>query len=201
MSAHNIVLSLREDGVAADEVEVLVAGIPEVSVAVSGRRTTSRPAGRLFRTRVEIDADTSASIRVVEDLLRGALADSWDRWFKTDACEIDDLCVPVVSVDHRDRHTATLLTDAPVPDQERFCLRMSGAAIEVDGIYVVWDLVPDAEIVRRFLDGVQLSDDEPEPAEAAAEPEPDPLVLKQVRAIRRRAERKVSKLLAAGKAA
>ena len=184
MGDHGIELELRERK--GSSLTFGVSGIPPV-VIERAPGTVARRIGALSRVRVVVPEEASVKLRLMEDLFATAIRDQWSRWFKSDVSELDDLIVPVISINGKGQHVATMMTadDWAQASTEASC-RLESAVFDKDGLSTYWSI------------------------EAIAEPEPEPdtwdvdaafekekrraMKARKARAIRRLAEKKVAAL-------
>jgi hypothetical protein len=186
MFSSSIGLELRERK--GNSLTFGVTGIPPV-VIERAPGTVVRRVGAMSRVKVVVSEEASEKLRIMEDLFTGAIRDQWDRWFKSDVSELDDLVVPVISINGKGQHVATMMTadDWSEGSMEASC-KLASAVFDKDGLSTYWSIEtvpagPEPEAVTE-LD-----------VDAAFEKEKRrALKAKKARAIRRLAEKQVAAL-------
>ena len=200
MFSSSIELELRERK--GNSLTFGVSGIPPVMIE-RAPGTVVRSVGALSRVKVVVPESASEKLRLMEDLFAGAIRDQWSRWFKSDVSELDDLVVPVISINGKGQHVATMLTADTWPqDSVEASCRLASAVFDKDGLSTYWS-----------IEAIETQVQEPEP-EPELEPEEAPtkavsqsdvdavfekekrraLKAKKARAIRRMAEKQVAAL-------
>jgi hypothetical protein len=207
MFSSSIELELRERK--GNALTFGVSGIPPVMIE-RAPGTVVRSVGALSRVKVVVPESASEKLRLMEDLFSGAIRDQWSRWFKSDVSDLDDLVVPVISINGKGQHVATMLTaDSWPQDSVEASCRLASAVFDKDGLSTYWAIeavVPEPVAVAAVA---------PEPAVAGPEPEVEALTkavsdldvdavfekekrralkAKKARAIRRLAEKQVAAL-------
>lgn len=170
-----------------------VSGIPPVTIE-RAPGTVVRRIGAMSRVKVVVSEEASEKLRVMEDLFTGAIRDQWDRWFKSDVSELDDLIVPVISINGKGQHIATMMTadDWAQGSMEASC-KLASAVFDKDGLSTYWSIEAvsaEPEPVAEPESGLTASD-----VDAIFEKEKRrALKAKKARAIRRLAEKQVAAL-------
>lgn len=167
-----------------------VSGIPPVTIE-RAPRTVVRRIGAMSRVKVVVSEEASEKLRLMEDLFAGAMRDQWDRWFKSDVSELDDLIVPVISINGKGQHVATMMTadDWDQGSVEASC-KLASAVFDKDGLSTYWTI--EAVLAEPEPVAAGLTESE---VDAIFEKEKRrALKAKKARAIRRLAEKQVAAL-------
>lgn len=197
MFSSSIELELRERK--GNSLTFGVAGIPPVMIE-RAPGTVVRSVGALSRVKVVVPESASEKLRLMEDLFSGAIRDQWSRWFKSDVSDLDDLVVPVISINAKGQHVATMLTaDAWPQDCLEASCRLAAAVFDKDGLSTYWSIeavapepeppvaVPEVEVLSKAVSNFDV--------DAVFEKEKRrALKAKKARAIRRLAEKQVAAL-------
>jgi hypothetical protein len=187
MFSHSIELELRERK--GNSLTFGVSGIPPVMIE-RAPGTVARRVGALSRVKVVVSEEASSKLRTMEDLFAGAIRDQWSRWFKSDVSELDDLVVPVISINGKGQHVATMMTadEWPQESMEASC-RLASAVFDKDGLSTYWSIEHDSPAPEEAKAATQIDVDAVFERERRRA-----LKAKKARAIRRMAEKQVAAL-------
>lgn len=172
MFSHSIELEMRERK--GNSLTFCVKGIPPVIIE-RAPGTVARRIGALSRVKVVVSEEASSMLRTMEDLFAGAIRDQWSRWFKTDVSELDDLIVPVISINGKGEHVATMMTaDDWDKGSIKASCRLSSAVFDKDGLSTFWSIETAEPVPEPEPEPEPVPVPEPEP-EPVPEPEPEPV--------------------------
>lgn len=192
MFSSSIDLELRERK--GNSLTFGVSGIPPVMI---GRApgTVVRRLGALSRVKVVVSEEASEKLRLMEDLFAGAMRDQWERWFKSDVSELDDLIVPVISINGKGQHVATMMTadDWAETSMEASCT-LASAVFDKDGLSTYWAIEAIAEPAAPEPEALAKEMSELDVNAAFEKERRRALKAKKARAIRRLAEKQVAAL-------
>ena len=160
----------------------------------------------LRRIRVIVDEETSQTFRTMEELFVDAAKDQWSSWFKTEPSDIDDMCTPVISINRKGEHVATIMAEGEWDkDEAEVSCRLTGAVFDHEGFTLIWKLVSLKPEPEPEPEHEPEPEPEPEP-EAEQDPVPqkpqkkatlDRKALKEreIRAIERRARKQIAAIM------
>jgi hypothetical protein len=80
-------------------------------------------------------------LRLMEELFVDAMRSQWSRWFKSEPSDVEDMCVPVISINRSSEHVATMIVDGDWPESEQeVSCSLARALLDSEGFTLVWKL-------------------------------------------------------------